>query len=626
MIDGNLNEKQKKTLKPKDIVAMKIIDEVAISPNGEWAAFVLTELTFEEGKDEYYSHIWLVSTSGDKLLQLTDGLSKDNDPQWSPDSNYIAFVSKQANDREQIMVISVLDGKAIQVTHAKNGTSSPRWSPDGKQIAFLMEEDQSEQMHLWTANVELIMEVLFYSLLDGKLNNVSKENLPKNKWIHRLTEGAFHVSDPQWSPDSRQIAFVSTPSSNEECVIFDATIYVINVETRTFRKLTYNDKGGEIAPRWSPEGNLIAFLYRTSNDIPFQRDIYIIPAENGIAAINLTSDFNRNEGIPIWPPNSDVIYFETTDGVRRHIYSLSTNNGRIQQITSGDCVISGMSIAADGDTYIFCYETPNMPKDIWVGSISTRKLKKITNMNPQIVEFALCETCVVKWKSCDGLEIEGILCIPSNKREGVKCPLLVIPHGGPHRVVGLHFDPVRHYFSGEGFCIFLPNFRGSDGYGYDFAGKNYQNWGIGDYQDIMTGVDYLIEQKLVDPDNMVVGGWSYGGFMTLCIITQTNRFKSASSGGAPSNFAGILYSPIAYVHQISTPLLMLHGISDKRVPIEQVEEFYTKLKSVGVIVDFVKYIDEGHVIEKPYNILDSLERQLTWYKKYMTHSESEEKF
>jgi dipeptidyl aminopeptidase/acylaminoacyl peptidase len=252
---------------------------------------------------------------------------------------------------------------------------------------------------------------------------------------------------------------------------------------------------------------------------------------------------------------------------------------------------------------------------------------------------------VVRWRSSDGLEIEGVLYLPVGYKEGKRYPLIVEPHGGPHGGArDLGFKPQVHYFSGEGFATFAPNFRGSDGYGRHFARANYGDWGIGDYQDIMTGVDYLIEQGIAEPDRLVVGGWSYGGYMTAWMVTQTNRFKAAMKGCGVTNHVSMygqtdipdfmrlyfadgapaqqleLYrklSPMSYIHQVKTPTLILHGAEDKRVPLPQSEEFYAGLKSVGVDAEFVKYPREGHGIGEPRHQLDVLKRQLAWYKKYV---------
>jgi len=666
---------QPKTLKPEDIVAMKRLSGAAISPDGKWAVFVRGTPILEAERSEYRNHIWLVATEGGEPFQLTNGPSGDSDAQWSPDSRRIAFVSKRSGDKNQIYIIPIMGGEAKQLTDAKNGAGNLRWSPDGKQIAFLMQEKDSEeeekrkkakddpvvvekddfkQTHLWIIEVATMDEEpeLLFELPEKKSeDNENEEDKDKKEddkdkdqkdKSQRLTEGDFHVNDPQWASNGKQIAFVSAPSPKADHSMFNATIQIIDVETKEIRKLTSFD-GGESTPRWSPDGKSLAFLYQTDNANPLQKDIYLISSKGGTPT-NLTSDFDRNEVAPIWSPDGELIYFETADGVKRHIYAVPKDGGQVRQITGGDGIIVGMSIANDGDKYLCYRETTTTPTNLWIGSIRTGEIKQITKLNSHMTDFVLGETQVIQWQSSDGLEIEGLLHLPVGYKESKDYPLLVIPHGGPHGAVALRFNTACHYFSGEGFVVFEPNFRGSDGYGQDFAKGNYLNWGIGDYQDIMTGVDYLIEQGIVNSEKMVVGGWSYGGYMTAWIVTQTDRFEAACKGAGLSNLVSMYaqndipsylelffedsspyqrletyrkHSPISYIHQAKTPTLILHGGEDKRVPVPQAEEFYAGLKSIGVDVEFVKYPREGHGIGEPRHQLDLLKRQLAWYKKYV---------
>ena len=675
MYDDKQKCHKQKTIKPEDIVAMKGLGGAVISSDGKWAAFVRTIPVLEKEKSMHRSHIWLVSTVAEspnscefgyirgEPSQLTNGPNGDNQPQWSPDSRGIAFVSKRDGDKNQIWIIPIAGGEAKQLTHAKNGASNPRWSPDGKRIAFLMSEkddkeqekrkkakddpvvvdkDDFKQTHLWVIDVGTMDEEpeLLFTLPEKESDEHEKKEGDEKDKSERLTEGDFHVIDPRWSPDGKQIAFVSSPSPKSDDTMFNATVQILDVETKEIRKLTEYD-GGESSPRWSPDRTQIAFLH--SPEGYGQNDLYIISAECG-ASTNLTSEFDRNTSAPIWSPDGKIIYFGAMDRVRRHLYVVPKEGGEIRQITRGDCVIGGVSIADDGDTFLCRRATPNTPGDLWVGSIRTGELKQLTELNPQIADFALGETRVIQWKSSDGLEIEGLLCLPVGYEQGKSYPLIVEPHGGPHGGArDLDFKAVWNYFSGEGFAVFVPNFRGSDGYGREFAKANYNDWGIGDYQDIMTGVDYLVEGGIADSERLVVGGWSYGGYMTSWIVTQTDRFKAAMNGCGVTNLVSMygqtdipsfmrlyfadappqqleLYrklSPMSYIHRVTTPTLILHGAEDKRVPLPQSEEFYAVLKSVGVEVEFVKYPREGHGIGEPRHWLDVLKRQLAWYKKYV---------
>ena len=660
MTDNTQAHRELTTLQPEDIIGLKDFSGLTISPDGRWAAFVRTVPVLEAEKSEHRGHIWLVSTDGGEPFQLTNGLNGDSNPQWSPDSTRLAFVSKRGDGETQIWLISIAGGEAKQLTHSKNGASSPQWSSDGKRIAFLKTEQDSDtdekrkqakddrvimgiddfkQQHLWAIEVETVddePELLFSLPEEGADEHVSVDK------SQRLTMGDFHVSEPHWSPDGRQIVFVSTPSPKADDTMFNGVIHVVDTGTRDIRKLTTHT-GGESAPRWSPDGEQIAYLH--SPERYGQKDLHVVAAEGGTST-NLTAvPLDRNADGPVWSPDGEAIYFIAMDRVRWQLYSASKGEGEIHQITHGDWVIGAISIADDGDTFLCSRSESYAPADVYVGSIRTGEMKRLTKLNPEIENFALGEVQVIQWQSSDGLEIEGLLCLPVGYEVGKNYPLIVEPHGGPRSSRDLGFKPTWHYFSGEGFAYFAPNFRGGDGYGNDFATANYNDWGGGDYQDIMTGVDFLIKQGIADPDRLIVGGSSYGGYMTCWIITHTDRFKAACNvcgvinlvsfyaqtdipnfmslyfAGPPSQRLALYRerSPISHVNRAQTPTLILHGEEDIRVPLPQSEEFYAGLKASGVETVFVKYPREGHSIGEPRHQLDMLNRQLAWYNRYITH-------
>ncbi len=649
------------TLQPEDIVALKGLSGAAISPDGKWAAFVRTVPILEVDKSEHRGHIWLVSTDGGEPFQLTNGPNGDRDPQWAPDSTRLAFVSKRRGDKTQIWIISIAGGEAKQLTHTKNGASNPRWSFDGKRIAFLKTEEDSpaeakrkkaqddrvvmgvddfKQQHLWVIEVETLDDAP--ALLFSLPGEGSDANLNVDK-SQRLTAGDFHVSEPRWSPDGKQIGFVSTPSPKANDIMFNGTVHIVDIETQNIRKLTAHP-GGESAPCWSPDGEQIAYLHSPAGY--GQKALHIISAAGGTSTNLTAARLDRNADIPIWAPDGEALYFVAMDRVRWQLYSASKAASEIRQITRGDCVIGEISIAGDGDTFLCTRSEPYAPADVWVGSIRTGEMKPLTKLNPQLENFALGEVQVIQWRSSDGLEIEGLLCLPVGYEAGKSYPLIVEPHGGPRSSRDLGFKPTWHYFSGEGFAYFAPNFRGGDGYGNDFATANFNDWGGGDYQDIMTGINFLVEQGIADPDHLIVGGSSYGGYMTSWIITRTNRFKAACNvcgvinlvsfyaqtdipnfmslyfAGPPSQGLELYRerSPISHVESAQTPTLILHGEEDIRVPLPQSEEFYAGLKAVGVETVFVKYPREGHGIGEPRHQLDMLKRQLAWYNKYVAHN------
>ena len=668
MSEQHSEREERRVLTAEDIVSMKQVSGAKISPDGKWAVFVRSVPVLEKEKSEYRGHIWLVSTDEGQPLQLTNGPNGDSSPEWSPDSTRIAFVSKRNGDKNQIWVVPIAGGEARQLTYAENGAGGPLWSPDGRQIAFLMQEKDSDEQEkrkkakddpvtvekddfkqtcLWVVDVDSMdaePELVFDLGEESKDKEEEKGEKPRDKkdTSVRLTEADSHATAPQWSPDSKQVAFVSAPSPKADHGMFDAAIQILDIETKEIRKLTSNP-GGEYSPRWSPDGKRIAFAYRTDDANKLQQDIYVIPAEGGESQ-NLTASLDRHENNPVWSADGSQIYFETADGVRRRLYSVSVSDGNIHPIAATEPIVTGLTLADDGDRFVSYRTTPNGPTDLWIESLVTGESRHLTQLNPQLTEVTFGETQVIQWNSSDGLEVEGVLWLPVDYEEGTIYPLLAVPHGGPHGAVGLGFNTLSHFFAANGFVVFAPNFRGSDGYGAEFARGNYANWGDGDYQDMMTGVDFLIAEGIADPERLVIGGWSYGGYMTAWTVSQTDRFQAACMGAGLSNLVSMyaqndirrfmniyfddgspyeemqLYrdrSPISYIHQAKTPTLILHGAEDKRVPVPQAEEFYAGLKAIGVEVEFVKYPREGHGLGEPRHQMDRLKRQLAWYQEHL---------
>jgi dipeptidyl aminopeptidase/acylaminoacyl peptidase len=297
-----------------------------------------------------------------------------------------------------------------------------------------------------------------------------------------------------------------------------------------------------------------------------------------------------------------------------------------------------------------------MPSEVFVSPTDKFKPSRLTRTNSFLSDIELGETEVIRWKSNDGMEIEGLLIKPVGSKPGERYPLLTYVHGGPSGKFGISFSPQiggsspiqgetypLHVLAGQGFAIFLPNPRGSYGYGESFRRANVNDWGYGDYLDIISGIDHLIEKGVADPDRLGIMGRSYGGYMTSWIITQTTRFKAASLGAGMSNlisfygqtdipgymefyFSGDPWtradvytkrSPLTHAMNITTPTLIQHGEKDARVPLPQAWEFYRALKKRNVPVEFIIYPGQGHSVQKPKFQVEMMRRNLEWFTRWL---------
>ncbi|MBO0859606.1 MAG: S9 family peptidase [Chloracidobacterium sp.] len=643
----------------EDALAIRQIGAPQFSPDGKRIAYTISE--WDRRENRRVSHIWLVSSDGGPTVKLTTGDKGEISPQWSPDGANIAFLA----DRDkgiQVWVIPVSGGEADKLTNEENDIQSFQWSPDGSNIAFVTcdtPRDKAERekrkkdkfdaivvdsdytySHLWTINVE---------------RRVKK----------RLTEGAFSVSDPQWSPDGASIAFVMSKSGIQESSFVDISdarntdIYIVSANGRSLRPLTTNP-GRDANPRWSPDGKLIA--YTSSPDLKSwaeKIDLMVISPHGG-APRNLTNDFYESADTGAssmgWTPDGDTLYFSSGVGLYTHIFSVPAGGGEVSQVTRESRNYSSFDIsghpagnsggAQDAQDWKIAYTVNDSltADDIWVAPLkNVDQAKKITWINPQIRDFALAKTRVIKWKGPDNLEIEGLLVTPLGYEEGKRYPLILQIHGGPYGRFTDTFNTRSQLWAANGYAVLMPNPRGSTGYGNRFATANIGDWGGKDFKDIMAGVDAVIARAIADPDELVVMGGSYGGFMTFWTITQTDRFKAAighagisdwRSFHGQSDVPGLMefglggqpwasaetyrkWSPITHVDRVKTPLMITHGERDLRVPIAQADQFYRALKKRGVETIFLRYPREGHSIQEPNHQIDLFQRQLEWFDSHL---------
>jgi len=657
----------------EDSLAIKNVAGPQFSPDGKWIAYTVSE--WEREANRRVSHIYIVPSDGGSPIKLTNGERGESSPQWAPDGKRIAFLADRdrssANaERErgnQIWIISVSGGEAEKLTSEENGVTAFQWSPDGRQIAYITRDTPKDK-----AEREKKKKDRFDAIV------VDREYLYSHLWVirvdtrekKRVTEGEFSVSSPQWSPDGGRIAYVRSRAGFQESSFTDISedrntdIYIVSTDGGAPRLLTSNP-GPDNNPQWSPDGREIAYVASSDPKAwAAKSELMVIKADGG-APRSLTEDFHESASSNLaWTPDGKTIYFTSSVGVYNHIFSVPSAGGRIAQVTQGnriydqfDLVVDRVTVAlptppfnpneppfpAFGKVKIACtVATGYSPDDIWVITPDGKEQRRITEANPQLKDFAIAETEVIKWKGPDDFDIEGILIKPLGYAAGKRYPLILQIHGGPYGKFSGGFNSRAQIFAANGYAVLMPNPRGSTGYGNKFTVANIGDWGGKDFQDIMAGVDAVIAKGIADPDKLVVMGGSYGGFMTFWTITQTDRFKAAIghagisdwySFHGQSDIPGLMeyglggypwttenyrkYSPMTYVDRVKTPLLITHGEQDRRVTIAQGEQYYRALKKRGVEVVFIRYPREGHGIQEPNHQIDLVSRQLEWFDSHL---------
>ena len=629
----------------EDIVKIKRVSPPRISPDGKYIAYVVTEADLE--KSAYNSDIWLVPTRGGEPLKLTNSPKADRFPRWSPRSDKIAFLSGRSG-KTQIWLISPFGGEAVKLTDSETGVSSFVWAPDGKSIAYLARDPETKEEKEKKKKKEdaIVVDERF------KMNHIWIIDLETKK-ARRLTEGNFNVNSFSFSPDGKKIVFSAAPTPKVPDY-FNSDIYIVPVSGGKPEKIV-STKGPDANPRFSPDGKYIAYISQGGSDEWWANSyVFIIPATGGKPK-NLTKKFDEEVRDFFFSPDSRYIYFSGGKGPTYQLFRVEVPKGKLKQITGGAGVFSSFTLSGDGKMLAYIYQDPKNPPEVYCSSVVPfSKGRPLTDTNPQLKEFAYGETELISWKAADGWKIEGVLVKPVGYQKGKRYPLLVIVHGGPAGVFTLRFAVNRgaypiQMFAQKGYLVLMPNPRGSGNYGEKFRKANLRDWGGKDYKDIMAGVDYLIKKGMADPKRMGIMGWSYGGFMTSWVITQTNRFKAASVGAGVTNlysFVGITdipefmrsyfkaypwedpsvymaHSAMYHIKNAKTPTLIQQGKEDARVPAPQTRELYIALKKLGVPVCYVLYPRQGHGIREPKFIMDAMRRNFEWFNRFVLGEEPE---
>jgi dipeptidyl aminopeptidase/acylaminoacyl peptidase len=685
-----------------DVQEMRAASAPAISPDSKWGLYTLSVPDWKAAKR--FSDIYLVSLERgvESTRQLTYTKDKnETSPRWSRDGKFFVFASDReapssAATQNQLYLMRPDGGEARKITEAKDGVGNFAFSKDGKWLAFTAGKEENQQIwvlpvaEIETAKPQQLTKHTtpisswqfspdsrrIYFISPDSLDKDNKERMEQKFTVRirneeaplnhlwafdldsrqetRLTSGQeYSVGAVTISKDAKWLGFIGTPKNRYQRTVTEANIYadayLLEVATGKIERLTENKEIGESPLSFSPDSRTIAFSAADNYEYFRNNRLYIRPVTGGQWK-KLGDGFDGDLSAGFWSEDGKTIYFNEGWRATSQLFSVSTDTGKVTQLTKENATLS---IIQDDDTktVLVNYADSTSPNDIFViaslAQVATRaSWKQLTNANPQIRKIALGETEAVQWKSSDGKMVEGVLVKPVGYEKGKRYPLIVQIHGGPAGADVLRFNPGygSQIYAGAGYAVLCPNYRGSTNYGerhkMEIGGDYFRQA----YDDIMTGVDALIAQGIVDGDKMGVMGWSAGGHWSNWILTHTDRFKAISSGAGAVNWISMYaqsdiqrnrefyyggkppyedfakywdVSPLKYIKNAKTPTLIHVVDGDPRVPRPQSEELHMALKKLGVPTEFMVYPGNTHGITEPRNQLVKAIAEFNWFEKWI---------
>ncbi len=631
-------------LTPEDVVKIETVGAVAMSPNGNHVAYTLSiPRTEEESVGRSYSGLYIIPAAGGDAIPVIEKPNSAGNPQWGADGR-LYFTSRITDHHNQVQVYSVnSSGSDLQKhTSAENGLSSYAWSPDGSTLAYTAMDPVSDERRA--------QQERGYDMI------VAGENLrymrlwvqPRDGEATKVTDETTYVWDFAWAPDNNRIALRISDKPGADIEQMYTKYAVIQRDGSGLTTLMDAPKK-KAAMSWSPDGSKLAVLAGKVYSDPLPQRLWILNTDGSGNRDHTPSNWEGTVESVSWMDDRTVL-FTAVERSSTFLYSMRIDRDSKTRIAGGDKEIF-RSVSTDSRSRAFAasVNTVDHPGEVYVGDMRRGNLTRLTHHNDWLSDKQLGEQSSITWKGADGWEIEGILVKPVGYEEGVRYPLAILPHGGPEGISmnGWNTRPLypSHVLANQGYVVLKPNYRGSGGRGTAFASANHRDLGGKEFDDVLYAIDHLDEIGLIDPDRVGISGTSYGGYFAAWAATRhSDRFAAGITFAGLSNWISFmgttdiphemsvvhwdLYwfdnpgqnwerSPVAWMNQADTPLLVATGLADERVHPEQALQMHQFLEMKGIPTGLILYPRQPHGLTERAHQLDFMNRVIDWFDEYL---------
>jgi len=669
--------RKKRVISAEDLYGFEIINGCEISPDGRHVVFAVSRV--DKKTEKKYSDIWVVPTRGGRPKQFTYGDWVDASPKWSPDGRQIAFLSNRKEEKQsQLYVIPFHGGEAKPLSEIKGQFGQFEWSPEGDRLLFectkkdqeQIEREEDEEKKKFGIVARHITRVFYKydgrGFLPKERQHIWTIDAKSGKAVQLTESEIYDEWEPRWSPDGKDILFFSNRCEDPDLDPEVIDLYIIPAEGGEFQKIEL-PVGEKSRASYSPDGKWIAYFGHEGRGEWWKRDrVWVVPTDGGTVPRCLTEAYDlsvagwtindMNAIAPksaTWSNDGTQIYFQVTHhgNALLKVVSFDEHEPVVSDVISEDGVVGDYTFDAAQEYLAFFHADMKSFGQIWVKNIKTESLRKVTHFNENLlrnIDLGIMEE--IWFKGSSDNDLQGWILKPPGFDEKKQYPSILEIHGGPVVQYGNLFMHEFYYLAAQGYVVYFCNPRGGDGYGEGHAKAITNNWGGVDYEDLMVWADHLAQQPYIDVNRMGVTGGSYGGYMTNWIIGHTERFKAAVTQRSVSNFISMWgssdfnwsfqrvlddrapwesdeslqnywrQSPIKYIKNAKTPTLVIHSESDLRCGMEQDEQMFVALKTLGVDTEFVRFPDEPHGLSRGGRTdrrIARLNHIVRWFNKYL---------